>query len=59
MMTISIMKSILETISFDAQGTAYVKYYEQFSVYMKVDFSRQKVIYPEQIRSRDRNVDLI
>ncbi len=32
MMTISIMKSILETISFDAQGTAYVKYYEQFSV---------------------------
>lgn len=57
MSTKSNLKLLLTALGFIATGNIYEKRYADFNVVMAVDFSIKKLIFPNEIKGRDRNTD--
>lgn len=49
------LKKTLKLLGFSEYGNIFEKSFPQFSCSLKVDFAKQKLIYPEQIKGRERN----
>ena len=55
MITKSNLEEVLETLGFKKSGNVMHKKYRAFNCELKVDFAKEKLIYPEEIRGRERN----
>ena len=57
MITKNNFAEVLETLEFKKSGNIMYKKYRSFNCELKVDFAKEKLIYPEEIRGRERNDD--
>ena len=55
MITKNNFEEVLETLGFKKSGNIMYKKYRSFNCELKVDFAKEKLIYPEEIRGRERN----
>lgn len=55
MITTANLENLLRILGFSKSGTMYQKSFPQFSCSLKVDFSSQRLIYPDSIKGRERN----
>ncbi len=55
MITINNLKAVLKNMNFSQNGNIFEKYFSSYNCFMKVDFNKRKLIYPEIIKGRDRN----
>lgn len=55
MITTAILKDMLSVIGFTATGNKYEKKFDTLGVSLEVDFDAKKLIYPSEIKGRDRN----
>ena len=55
MITASNLKTVLQAMGFSQHETVFEKSFPQFSCSLRVDFSAQKLIYPDSIKGRERN----
>ncbi len=55
MITTSNLKDMLSVIGFTATGNKYEKKFDSLGVSLEVDFNTKKLIYPREIKGRDRN----
>lgn len=57
MITKTNFKSVLEALEFKESGSFFEKRFDMFNCTMAVDFSTEKLIYPVEIKGRERNDD--
>lgn len=50
-------KNVLQTLGFVANGQIFEKKFEAFNCSLCVDFANEKILYPAEIKGRDRNDD--
>lgn len=55
MIDVSNFKNVLETLEFAAHGDIYEKTFLASGCSLKVDFHTKKLIYPNEIKGRERN----
>lgn len=55
MITASNLKTVLQVLGFSQHETVFEKSFPQVSCTLRVDFSAQKLIYPDSIKGRERN----
>lgn len=59
MIDVSNLKDALETLGFVAHGDIHEKVFPEIGCSLKVDFHAKKLIYPNEIKGRERNNGLI
>ena len=55
MITATILPKVLELLGFEKNGDIYEKRFAHFNCFLKVDFCNKKLIFPDQIKGRERN----
>lgn len=55
MIDVSNLKDALETLGFVAHGDIHEKVFPEIGCSLKVDFHAKKLIYPNEIKGRERN----
>ena len=55
MIDVSNLKDTLKTLGFIAYGDIYEKAFSEIGCSLKVDFQAKRLIYPNEIRGRERN----
>lgn len=55
MIDVSNLKDVLNTLGFVAHGNMHEKAFPEFGCSLKVDFQAKKLIYPDNIKGRERN----
>ena len=48
MITTKNLKPVLEALGFSSKGDIYTKKFESFDCYLKVDFKKGEIVYPEK-----------
>lgn len=59
MIDVSNLKDTLKTLGFIAYGDIYEKAFSEIGCSLKVDFQAKRLIYPNEIKGRERNDSLI
>ena len=55
MIDVSNLKDALKTLGFVAYGDIYEKVFSEIGCSLKVDFQAKRLIYPNEIKGRERN----
>ena len=55
MIDVSNLKDTLKTLGFIAYGDIYEKVFSEIGCSLKVDFQAKRLIYPNEIKGRERN----
>ena len=58
MIDVSNLKDALETLGFVAHGDIHEKVFPEIGCSLKVDFHAKKLIYPNEIKGRERNNEM-